>query len=251
MTDKSDDKVRRLSFEIFRFNPEDPESEPHIDTFEIDERPYMTLYMALNEIRETQDGGLQFDFACRSAICGSCGMLVNGRPALGCRTLTADLPETIRLHPLPAFKLIGDLSVNTGKFMRELAERLKLWLHPVPSDKDIHQLEAPMEPEEAAKLYELERCVECGVCVSACATKQMRDTFVGAVGLMKLARFELDSRDARTADDFYHVIGNQDGVFGCMTLLGCQDNCPKDLPHMQQIAYLRRKMALITDVSLF
>ena len=53
----------------------------------------------------------------------------------------------------------------------------------------------------------------------------------------------LDSRDARSVEDFYHVIGNQDGVFGCMTLLGCQDNCPKDLPHMQQIAYLRRKMA--------
>lgn len=100
-----------------------------------------------------------------------------------------------------------------------------------------------MDPEEAAKLYELERCVECGVCVSACATKQMRDSFVGAVGMMKIARFELDSRDERTVEDFYHVIGNQDGVFGCMTLLGCQDNCPKDLPHMQQIAYLRRKMA--------
>ena len=95
MTDSANDKARRLRFEIFRFNPEDADSKPHIDNFEIDERPYMTLYMALNEIRETQDSGLQFDFACRSAICGSCGMLVNGRPALGCRTLTADLPETI------------------------------------------------------------------------------------------------------------------------------------------------------------
>ena len=128
--------------------------------------------------------------------------------------------------------------------MRELAERLKLWLHPKANDISIHRLEEPMAPEEAARLYELERCVECGVCVSACATKQMRETFVGAVGMMKIARFELDSRDARTAEDFYHVIGNQDGVFGCMTLLGCQDNCPKDLPHMQQIAYLRRKMAM-------
>jgi len=122
MTDKTDSTARRLRFEIFRYNPEDAESKPHIDTFEIDERPYMTLYMALSEIRETQDPGLQFDFACRSAICGSCGMMVNGRPALGCRTLTRDLPETIRLHPLPAFKLIGDLSVDTGTWFREMAE---------------------------------------------------------------------------------------------------------------------------------
>jgi fumarate reductase iron-sulfur subunit len=74
--------------------------------------------------------------------------------------------------------------------MRELSERLSLWLHPNSADNDIHRIETPMSPEEATKLYELERCVECGVCVSACATKQMRDTFVGAVGMMKIARFE-------------------------------------------------------------
>ena len=102
--------------------------------------------------------------------------------------------QKIKMTAQAGFELIGDLSVSTGKFMREIAERLKLWLHPKAGDDDIHRLEAPMSPEEAAKLYELERCVECGVCVSACATKQMRDTFVGAVGLMKIARFELDSR---------------------------------------------------------
>ena len=71
---------RRLRFEIFRYNPQDPDSKPHMQDFEIVEQPYMSLYMALNEIRETQDPSLHFDFACRSAICGSCGMMVNGRP---------------------------------------------------------------------------------------------------------------------------------------------------------------------------
>jgi fumarate reductase iron-sulfur subunit len=69
--------------------------------FEIDETPFMTLFIALNQIREKQDPGLQFDFACRSAICGSCAMMVNGRPALACRTLTTDLPDKIHLYPLP------------------------------------------------------------------------------------------------------------------------------------------------------
>jgi fumarate reductase iron-sulfur subunit len=71
---------RRLTFEVFRYNPEDPDSVPHIDQFELEESPYMTLYIALNRIREEQDPGLQFDFACRSAICGSCG-----RPFCGYR----------------------------------------------------------------------------------------------------------------------------------------------------------------------
>ena len=105
---------RTLHFEIFRFNPEDPDSKPHMQSFELVETPYMSLFIALNEIREKQDPSLQFDFVCRSATCGSCGMMVNGRPVLGCRTLTSDLPDVIRLHPLPVFKLIGDLSVDTG-----------------------------------------------------------------------------------------------------------------------------------------
>ena len=106
--------ARRLHFEIFRFNPIDPDSRPHMQSFEIEERPYMSLFSALNLIRETEDASLQFDFVCRSAVCGSCGMMVNGRPMLGCRTQTAELPDVIHLHPLPVFKLIGDLSVDTG-----------------------------------------------------------------------------------------------------------------------------------------
>lgn len=235
---------RILTFNIFRYDPQDPQDKPKMQTFTLDETMGMTVFIALNRLREEQDPSLQFDFVCRAGICGSCAMVINGTPTLACRTLTANFPDgTITLLPLPGFELIGDLSVNTGKFMRELAERLGTWLHPKSSEHSIDALEAPMDPDEATKVYELERCVECGICVSSCATKQMRDTFVGAVGLMKMARFEKDSRDARTADDYYHVIGNQDGVFGCMTLLGCQDNCPKDLPHMEQIAYLRRKMA--------
>jgi fumarate reductase iron-sulfur subunit len=70
----------------------------------------------------------------------------------------------------------------------------------------------------------------------------MRDGFLGAMGFMKIARFEMDSRDKRTDRDWYEVIGNDDGVFGCMSLMGCEDNCPKDLPHQNRIAYLRRKM---------
>ncbi len=235
---------RQITFKIFRYDPQDEQSKPRMESYQITEAPGMTVFIALNQLREQQDPSLQFDFVCRAGICGSCAMVINGVPTLACRTLTSNYPKgEITLMPLPGFELIGDLSVNTGKFMRELAERLKLWLHPDTKEQSIHNLEAPMAPAEAARIYELERCVECGVCVSACATKQMRETFVGAVGLMKIARFEMDTRDSRTIDDFYHVIGNQDGVFGCMTLLGCQDNCPKDLPHMQQIAYLRRKMA--------
>ena len=70
----------------------------------------------------------------------------------------------------------------------------------------------------------------------------MREDFVGAVGLNQIARFRLDPRDERGDKDLYELVGDDDGVFGCMSLLGCHDLCPKSLPLQTQIAYLRRQM---------
>ncbi|MGF1642349.1 MAG: fumarate reductase iron-sulfur subunit [Thiotrichales bacterium] len=233
---------RQLTFHILRHNPRDPESRPALHRYVLDETPGLTLFLALMRIRDEQEPGLVFDCACRAGVCGSCGMLINGRPGLGCRTLTRDLPPEITLLPLPLFELIADLSVDTGKWMRALSERLETWLH-LDGEPDLDRLEARMEPELAEQIYELDRCIECGCCIAACGTAQMRDDFVGAIGMNKLARFRLDPRDPRDTADYYELIGNDEGVFGCMSLLGCQDVCPKTLPHQTQIAYLRRQMA--------
>ena len=215
-----------------------------MQTFVIEEAEGMTLFIALNEIREKQEPSLQFDFVCRAGICGSCGMMINGRPGLACRTLTKNLGPEISLAPLPVFELIADLSVNTGKWMRAMSERLETWLHMKEQEVDLGRLEERMEPELAEKIYELDRCIECGCCVAACGTARMREDFVGAVGLNKIARFRLDPRDKRTDADYYELIGDDNGVFGCMSLLACHDVCPKDLPLQSQIAFVRRKMVV-------
>lgn len=234
---------RRLKIGVLRYNPQQPGSVPRIQTYEIEEAEGMTLFIALNEIREKQDPSLQFDFVCRAGICGSCGMVINGRPTLACRTLTKDLEPEISLAPLPVFELIADLSVNTGKWMRAMSERLAAWVHLKSQEADLQRLEEKMEPALAEKIYELDRCIECGCCIAGCGTARMRDDFVGAAGLNKIARFRLDPRDQRSDEDFYQLIGDDDGVFGCMSLLACHDVCPKNLPLSTQIAFLRRKMA--------
>lgn len=233
---------RSLTLNIFRHNPRDPDSKPHMARYTLEESQGMTLYMALNLIAEEQAPDLAFDFVCRAGICGSCAMVINGRPGLACRTLTEQLPAQINLMPLPTFELIADLSVNTGKWMRAMSERLETWAHTV-KELDYNRLEARMEPELAEQIYELDRCVECGCCVAACGTARMREDFVGAVGINKIARFRLDPRDVRIDADYYDVIGDDAGVFGCMSLLGCHDVCPKELSLQTQIAFIRRKMA--------
>lgn len=233
---------RKLRFHVMRHDTRDPQSIPHVELFELEEAAGMTLFIALNEIREQLDSSLAFDFVCRAGICGSCGMVINGRPGLACRTLTRDLPVDIRLAPLPVFELIADLSVNTGRWMRGMSERLETWVHALEGDPDLRRIEARMDPDLADQIYELDRCIECGCCVAACGTARMREDFVGAVGLNRVARFRLDPRDARDEEDWYAVVGDDDGVFGCMSLLACHDVCPKELPLATQIAYLRRAM---------
>ncbi len=234
---------RQLEFRILRYNPQDPANTPRMERYPLEEADGMTLFIALNEIREKQDPSLQFDFVCRAGICGSCAVMVDGRPKLACRTLTRDLRAQITLTPLPGFELIGDLSVNTGKWMREMSERLETWVHLREQDPDLSAIEQRMSPDVAQAIYELERCIECGCCVSACGTARMRKDFVGAVGLNKIARFHLDPRDVRDDGAFYELVGDDNGVFGCMSLLGCHDVCPKQLPLATQIAFIRRRLA--------
>src|SRR4030095_6844427 len=104
----ADDAANRtLTLNILRYNPQEPQSTPRMQPYQLEEAHGMTLFIALNEIRETQDPSLQFDFVCRAGICGSCGMMINGRPGLACRTLTGQLPAETTPAPLLVFELIG------------------------------------------------------------------------------------------------------------------------------------------------
>jgi fumarate reductase iron-sulfur subunit len=237
--------TEKIRIHALRYNPADPTSVPHQQTYALEQTEGMTLFIALSEIRDKLDPSLQFDFVCRAGICGSCAMVINGRPGLACRTLTKNVGPEITLAPLPFFQLIGDLSVDTGKWMRGMSERLQTWVHLNGQQLDLTRIEEPMDPDLAEKIYELDRCIECGCCVAACGTARMRQDFVGAVGLNKIARFRLDLRDQRTDGDYYELVGDDAGVFGCMSLLACHDVCPKDLPLQQQIAFVRRRMVSV------
>jgi fumarate reductase iron-sulfur subunit len=233
---------RTLNVGIFRYNSATPDIPPRMQEFQIDETPNMSLFIVLNRIREEQDPSLMFDFVCRAAVCGSCAMLINGRPGLACKTLTQDLPDKITLMPLPVFKLVGDLSVDTGVWFRYLNVHTEAWIH---TDKvfDPQGLEEPMENPTALEIYEAERCIECGCCIAACATANIRDDFLGAAGLNRVARFLIDPRDERSPSQVFDVVGTDEGIFGCIGLMACDDLCPMEIPLQGQLAFVRRKMA--------
>jgi len=228
-------------FSIFRYNPNTPDVKPFMQEYVIEEPQSMTIFTALNKIREDQDPSLMFDFVCRAAICGSCAMVINGKPRLACKTLTTDFSGTITLMPLPVFKLVGDLSVDTGTWFRHLSLKTKAWVH---TDKkfDPNAVEERMDNETALLIYEAERCIECGCCIAGCVTANIREDFLGAAGINRVARFMVDPRDERSGNEYFEVIGSDEGAFGCMGLMACDDNCPTQLPLQLQLSFVRRKM---------
>jgi len=93
---------RTLTISVVRYNPQEPGSVPRIQHYRVEEADGMTLFIALNEIREQQDASLQFDFVCRAGICGSCAMIINGRPASrAARSRTTSTPRS-RSRPCPS-----------------------------------------------------------------------------------------------------------------------------------------------------
>ncbi len=232
---------RTLTFKIFRYNPQKPEVKPYMQEYKLEEVSGMTIFVALNKIREELDPSLMFDFVCRAAICGSCAMVINGRPTLACKTLTKDLPAKISLLPLPVFKLVGDLAVDTGTWFRDMAIKTEAWVH-TTKEFDPTALEERMDNKTAQEIYEPDRCVECGCCVAGCATANIRADFLGAAGINRVARFMLDPRDERSPEEYYEVVGAEEGAFGCMGLMACDDNCPMEIPLQTQLSFVRRKM---------
>ena len=121
--------MRRLRFDIFRYNPEDPDSVPHMQSFELDETPYMTLYH--RPAPDPGDAGPQP--AVRFCVPVRRVRLLRHD---GQRAPHARLPKLdrgparteIRLHPLPVFKLVGDLSVDTGNWFREMVDKTEAWV---------------------------------------------------------------------------------------------------------------------------
>lgn len=235
--------ARTITFKIFRYNPFNENSKPYQQEYKINETPRLNLFNALNLIRDEQDPTLMFDFVCRAGICGSCAMMINGRPTLACRTLTSDLPDIIELYPLPFFKMLGDLSVDTGTWFRAMANRVESWIH-TQKEFEPAKVEVRMENAIANEIYESERCIECGCCIAGCATANVRPDFMGAAGLNRIARFMIDPRDERGSDYWFELVSTDEGVFGCIGMMGCDDVCPKDIPLLDTLAFVRRQMVL-------
>lgn len=226
------------TFKILRFDRKRPDDGARFQAYRVRVIPGLTILAVLNRIRDEIDGTLSFRSSCRSAVCGSCAMVINGRIDLACRTQAASFgTDTIILEPLPNMEIIKDLVVDMTPFWK-MYEKVRPWLDrkgPGP-EKEMRQ-----SPEDRALVDQFVNCILCACCYGACPVISRNPGYLGPAALAKLERFVLDSRDGRPASALDEV-NNEDGVWGCDTVHRCIEACPKDVRPTDAIIDLRKKL---------
>ena len=209
--------------EVERFSP-DSDTDPHVDTFEVPNRPDWVVLDALNYIKDWLDGSLTFRWSCRMGICGSCGMMVNGVPKLTCETLLTNFaPGPIRVAPLDHFAVVKDLVIELDDFLGKL-QKVRPWI--IRKDEHPPAREFIQTPEqlEAFKQYTL--CINCMLCYAACPVYGLDPSFTGPAALALAERYNLDSRD-QGAPERTDVLSQHDGIWDCTVVGECSVVCPK------------------------
>jgi succinate dehydrogenase / fumarate reductase, iron-sulfur subunit len=226
------------TFKIYRFNPESGQP-PRYQEYTVDVKKGETILDILGEIKAHQDGSLTYRRSCRSGICGSCAMQINGLNRLACETQVEDVKSsTIVVDPLPGFKSIKDLAVDMEPFYEKLRSILPYLINPDPPETDKERYQSP---EDFAKIEISTSCILCASCTSSCPSFWADKQYAGPAALVKAFRYSYDTRDAGLRDRL-DMLDNKHGLWRCHTIMNCNDACPKKIFPTEGISFLKRRV---------
>lgn len=232
----------RLTFTITRFNPE-TDAHPHAEPYRLDIGRGLTVLEALIRIKHEQDGTLALRYSCRSAICGSCAMQINGAEKLACRTSVRkelDRHGHIAVAPLPNFPVIKDLVVDMTAFWDKV-RAVTPWLTTSVRAKPGHAIRPMTLPRDGYQFHNVDACIMCGACVAACTSHDVSRQFLGPAALAKAERFLADPREPSDAKRTrLRFLEQPHGIWDCTRCNLCVEVCPKDVQPMEAIIRLRR-----------
>jgi len=219
-----DTKMTTITLEVSRYRPEQ-ESMPVFQSYEVPLRKDWVILDALNYIKDYLDGTLSFRWSCRMGVCGSCGMMVNGTPALTCGTFLEKLaPGPIRVEPLANFPVSRDLIIEMSDFMNKL-KSVKPWIIR-KEEKAIAEGEYVQTPSQLDDYKQYSMCINCMLCYSACPVFGLEPAFTGPAALALAQRYNLDSRD-EGQEQRMEALSTEEGIWQCTFVGECSAVCPK------------------------
>jgi succinate dehydrogenase / fumarate reductase, iron-sulfur subunit len=222
----------RVRFHIQRYDPES-DLKPEMRAYGIDIGRGTSILDGLAKIKSEIDGSLTYRASCRTAICGSCPMMINGMQRLACRTPIFDEYErvgSIEIRPMANMRVIKDLAVDMEPFW-EKVHAVTPWLQ---AHDDPRAGEAVILQDAIEGFHNTDACILCGACVSACNSLEISRGFLGPAALAKAYRFIADPRDEAKSERLSALI-EPDGIWDCVRCNYCVEVCPKDVAPMEAI----------------
>ncbi|GAB6263789.1 succinate dehydrogenase/fumarate reductase iron-sulfur subunit [Photobacterium sp. CCB-ST2H9] len=209
---------------ILRYDPEQ-DTEPHMQSFSVPFDETMSVLDALNHVKDHLDKHLTYRCSCRMAICGSCGVMVNGVPKLACKSFLRDYPDGVTIEPLANFPIEKDLVVDMTPFIERL-EAIKPYL--IGNDRTPEDGTNLQTPAQMDIYKQFAGCINCGLCYAACPQFGLNPQFLGPAALTLAHRYNLDNRDRGKAERM-PLINGDNGAWGCTFVGYCSEVCPKNV----------------------
>jgi fumarate reductase iron-sulfur subunit len=218
--------TRVVQIEVLRYRPEQ-DSEPFFQTYSVPFTDDMSVLQGLQYIKEEIDATLSYRWSCRMAICGSCGMMINGKPELSCHTFLRNFfPGTVRVEPLNHFPIERDLVIDATGFVKKL-ESIKPYIIPKEPRK-LEQGEYLQTPAELGRYEQYSSCINCMLCYAACPQFGLTPEFIGPGVMALLHRYNEDTRDGGQ-DQRMDLVSAEEGVWNCTAVGYCSEVCPKNV----------------------
>jgi succinate dehydrogenase / fumarate reductase iron-sulfur subunit len=248
---------------IRRFDPKSGEA-AYWDEHSVDLDGRQSVLDAILKIRDDVDGSVGIRCSCQQAICGSCGVRMNGKPGLACNTHLEEAAArvhgtgwnpaedtgtvdggtgtgdstpagVIEVEPMGNMPVIRDLIVDMDAVHWKKIQRVTPYLinkEPVPEREYI------VPHENMVDVTQTMACIQCGACVSDCLSMEIDPLFAGPAALAKAYRFVGDPRDAEHHERLLDLSEDEHGIYDCTH---CFNACPKGVDPMSQIMRLRRR----------
>ncbi len=216
---------RKITVVITRFDP-DKDEDRRTDEFEIEVESHWKVLDAINFIKDEVDPTVSHRWSCRMAVCGSCGMMVDGEPKLTCKTSLGDYGDTITIEPLANFPIVRDLVVELEGFMEKF-KAVRPWILRA-KERAVEEGTHRQSPEELAHFKHFSACINCMLCYSACPVISHEPDFLGPAAIALAHRYNLDSRDEGASERF-RILRGDGGVYNCSYANECSEVCPKNV----------------------
>ena len=180
----SEQKV--IEIEVLRYLPESDQA-PHSEVYKVPFTDDMSVLQGAQYIKDNFDGSLTFRWSCRMAICGSCGMMINGIPKLSCETFIRDYyPNRITVEALANFPIEKVLVVDLSGFIEKL-DAIQPYIIP-KEPRTVEQGEYIQSPEQFAEYIQFTSCINCTLCYAACPQFGLNPDFIGPGAMALLHR---------------------------------------------------------------